>query len=118
MNDYKITFAPELEISAAEFAESWNSLDSCRTVAEAKTETATQNDFADMVTIVSLSVVSAFAADLLLDLVKDAIKDWIAKCLKKMPQATHPALPAPEDIEVQQIELPDGTKLLIIVIKK
>jgi hypothetical protein len=119
MNDYKITFAPELNLSATDFAESWNSLESCRQVTEAKTESATQSDFAlgEIAIIASLSFVGGLAADVLKDLVKDAVKDAIAKYVKKTQQATHPALPALENIEVQQIEQPDGTKLLVVIIK-
>jgi hypothetical protein len=120
MNDYKITFSPDTILTAVEFAESWNSLESCREVAEAKTESATQSDFAlaEMAMMVSLGFIGNIAAEVLKDLVKDAVKDAIAKYIKKTPQAANPPLPAPDAIEIQQIEQPDGTKLLVVVINK
>lgn len=118
MSDYKITFSPELNISAADFADSWNALEKCQKVATASTETASQNDFnLDEVLIIALGFIGGVSADLLKDLVKDALKDAIAK-LKKPPEDHTPAQPELNSIEIQHIEQPDGSKLLVVVIKK
>jgi hypothetical protein len=115
MSDYKITFAPELNISAADFAESWNTLEQCRTVAEATTETATQQDFE----LISAGVLAGltFVAGIAATALNELIKQTIAEYFKKRQAANNPP-PTPTAIEIQQIEQPDGTKLLIVLIKQ
>jgi hypothetical protein len=116
MNDYKVTFSPELNINATEFTDSWNNLELCHKVAEAKTETATQGDYnlVDAAMLVSLVFIANVSSSLLTALIKEAIMDWY----KKYQQANNPPPLKPESIEIREIEQPDGSKLVVVVLKQ
>ena len=115
MSDYKITFAPELQLSAADFVDSWNSIEQCRELAEAKTETAGQShyDFGAGMLVLLGGIGVSVATTALNELVKQAI----AAYFKKRLQADTPA-PEPERIEVREIDQPDGSKLVVVVLKQ
>ena len=115
MSDYKITFAPELNLTAADFAESWNSIEQCHELSEAKTETAAQGQFDFGATVlVALGCIAVTVATTALN---EFVKHAIAEYFKNRQQATTPS-PEPERIEVQVIDQPDGSKLLVVVLKQ
>ena len=117
MSHYKITFAPELNLTAADFAESWNEIEQCREVAEAYTETAAQQDFELVSAGVLLAALKFVAGTTVTVTINELIKLAIAEYSKKRQVATNPPPPALEHIEVREIPQPDGTKLLVVVIK-
>lgn len=117
MSDYKITFSPELNISAADFVDSWNEIEPCHKVAEASTETAAAQDFE----LISGGMVLAgltFVAGMATTAINELIKQAIAEYFKKRQAANNPPPPALNNIEIQHIEQPDGSKLLVVLIKQ
>ncbi|MCX7098948.1 MAG: hypothetical protein NTV43_13680 [Methylococcales bacterium] len=114
MSDYKITFAPEVNLTAADFAESWNSIEQYRELSTAQTETVAQGQFDFGAT--ALVVLGGIALKVTTTALEEYVKQAIAAHFKKPQQATTPA-PAPERIEVQVMDHPDGTKLVVVVLK-
>jgi hypothetical protein len=115
MNDYKITFAPELNLTAADFVESWNSIEQCHELTEAKTETVAQGQFDFGAT--ALVFLGGIAVTVATTALNEYVKHTIAEYFKKRQQANTSA-PEPERIEVQVIEQLDGSKLLVVVLKQ
>lgn len=113
MSDYKITFAPELNLTAADFAESWNSIEQCRELSEAKTETVAQGQFDFGATI--LVALGGIVLKVTTTALEEYVKHAIAEQFKKRQQAN---IPEPERIEIQVIDQPNGSKLLVVVLKQ
>lgn len=116
MDTYKITFDPELRIDAAEFADSWNTIPSCSEMAKAAIGEATQSDFnlSELTTMAVLTTLSTVTTLALSELVKHSIAEYF----KKRQQSDNPPPPEPDSIEVREIEQPDGSKLVVVVVKK
>lgn len=114
MHEYKITLATELKLSATDFSDSWNSTAQCQGIAAASTEAVKQGDYnlGDMAAIVVLSSVSSVATLVLSELIKQSIAEWF----KQRATNNSPA-PKPEAIEVREISQPDGSKLIVVVLK-
>jgi len=116
MSDYKITFSPELNINATDFVDGWNNLEQCQKVAEAKAEPKTQGDYnlGELAMMAVLTGISTSASIVLSELIKHTVAEYF----KKRQQANNPPLPEPESIEVREIEQPNGSKLVVVVLKQ
>lgn len=111
MNDavpnYQIVLAPDLDVSAADFAAAWNADEQTNIVAQAHVaSSATKTYDPELINSIVIGVLSSLATSALYDLIKHVLTEMIEP--RKVPQS----------IEIQQIDQPDGTRLLIVKRKR
>jgi len=101
--DYQIALHPDLNLSPADFVKAWNDTPECREMAKANLDepTSAQYDpFAAAAVAVLSGVAIGVAANALYDRIK---KVFIKKDVTKQ-------------IEIIQLDLPDGSRLLVVKI--
>jgi hypothetical protein len=119
MTDYKITLSPDLEINAADFVTAWNDTPNCSEVAEAQLETSAAVDYGSRLTGAAAVFLSGIAVGMttnaLYDMVKQVVLNQtsVQKLLEKrgLQKST-------EVIEIQTVQQPDGSFLLVVVLKE
>jgi hypothetical protein len=118
MTDYKIALSPDLEINAADFVTVWNDTPNCREVAAAQMKTSATVDYDPLLAgaAVFLSGIAVgMATNALYDMLKQVVLKQapVQKLLEKrgLPKRT-------EVIDIQTVQQPDGTPLLVVVLKE
>ena len=118
MSDYQIRFDPRLEINPADFVAAWNNSPDCKTVAEAQTDTSAAVDF-DSAAVKALTLLGGIAIGVTTNTVYDLIKSTVINLPTVQKSFAAQTLPTrTEFVDIQQIEQPDGTKLLIVIVKE
>lgn len=104
---YQIVLPPEIRVSAEAFADAWNADEQSSVVAAARVEYPVAKSYdVDLFNTIMIGVFANLATSALYDLVKHVLTRMLDQ-----PAAT-------QRIEVQQIDQPDGTHLLVVHIKK
>lgn len=104
---YQIVLPPEIRVSAEAFADAWNADEQSSVVAAARVDYPVAKSYDPL-------SVSAVVVDLLVGVAGAALYELVKHVLTQM--LDQPA--ATQRIEVQQIDQPDGTHLLVVHIKK
>lgn len=118
MTDYKITLSPDLEINAADFVTAWNDVPNCHKVAKAQLETSTAVDY-DPLFVGAAVFISGIAVGMTTNAFYDVVKQVVLnqapvqKLLEKRGWQK-----STEVIEIQTVQQPDGTPLLVVVLKE
>ena len=108
--DYHIAFAPELGLSFQEFIAAWNDTPDCRAIAEAQLVVQPSKGFhldPQLVhdgLVLLTGAVGGFALDVLKDVVKDKIVEYLKQKLAKK-----------SSVKVEDIHQPNGDYLLIVM---
>lgn len=97
--DYQIALSPDLDISPEDFVAAWNEAPECRAAAAARVEAAAQRSFEPL-------TASAILIGLGLGIATNALYDLIKYALVKKGVR--------EQIELSQIEQPDGSRVIVI----
>ncbi|RKZ51460.1 MAG: hypothetical protein DRR16_25325 [Candidatus Parabeggiatoa sp. nov. 3] len=117
MSDYQIRFDPRLEINPADFVAAWNDSADYKTVAEAQTDSAAV-DF-DSSAAKALTLLCGIAIGVTTNTVYDLIKSIVINLPTVQKTLATQTLPErTEFVDIQQIEQPDGTTLLIVIMKE
>jgi len=117
MNDYQIRFSPQLGINPADFVAAWNASENCRDVAEAQIDMGAAVDFDSTATKV-LTLLGGIAIGVATNTIYDLIKNTVINLPTVQKTLATQTLPAnTEFVDIQQVEQPDGTKLLIVILK-
>jgi len=117
MTDYQIRFDPRLEINPADFVAAWNNSPDCKTVAEAQTDSSAAVDF-DSSALKALTLLGGIAIGVTTNTVYDLIKSTVINLPTVQKTLTQTLPVRSEFVDIQQIEQPDGTKLLIVIMKE
>ena len=118
MTEYKIAFSPDLQINTSDFVTAWNNASNCREMAEAQLDKMVATDY-DSSTAKVLALLGVFAIGVTTNAIYDLIKTTVINLpgvqetlsIKNLPQNA-------EFLDIQQITQPDGSKMLIIVVKE
>lgn len=119
MTDYKITLSPDLEINTTDFVTAWNDTANCREVAKAQLENSAAVNYDPLVAGAAAVFLSGIAVGMTTNALYDVVKQIVLnqapvqKLLekRKLPKST-------EVIEIQTVQQPDGTPLLVVVLKE
>lgn len=104
---YQIVLPPEIGVSAEAFADAWNTDQQSSVVAEARVEPAPTRSYDPLtVSTVAVNLLLGVAGSALYELVKHVLSQALAQSS------------ATERIEVREIDQPDGTRLLVVHIKR
>ncbi|MDM8557351.1 hypothetical protein [Candidatus Parabeggiatoa sp. HSG14] len=115
MSDYQIRFSPQLEINPTDFVAAWNESPDCKTVGEAKVNSsAASYDIASAFVLLS-GIAIGVATNTIYDLLKQAVVNH--KSVQNLLEKRGLSKQA-DSINVQTIEQPDGSKMLVVVIKE
>ena len=118
MTEFKIAFSPDLQINTSDFVTAWNDAFNCREVAEAKLDEMAVTDY-DASTAKVLALLGVFAIGVTTNAIYDLIKTTVVNLPGVQETLSIKNLPQNSDfIDIQQIEQPDGSKLLIIIVKE
>ncbi|MDM8568484.1 hypothetical protein QUF50_03010 [Thiotrichales bacterium HSG1] len=118
MTNYKIAFAPDLDIDTSDFVNAWNDTSNCREMAEAKLDEMTATDY-DSSTVKVLALLGVFATGVATNAIYDLIKTTVVNLPGVQETLEIKNIPKNADfLDIQQIDQPDGSKLLIIVVKE
>ncbi len=98
--DYQIALSPDLDLSSDDFIAAWNDIPECRDVAEARLAKPTSAQYDPF------TVAAAALSSVALGVTASALYDLIKKVLAKKDIT--------KQIEIIQIEQPDGHRLLIV----
>lgn len=101
--DEKIVFDPKLGLTSGEFVQAWN--DTYTNQGTARVGEVDGLEAFDLATA-GLAIVTGIATGLLTSLTYDLIKHMLAQ------------RQAPPQFNIQVVEQPDGTKLIVVVIEK
>jgi hypothetical protein len=115
MSNYQIRFDPRLEIDPADFVAAWNNSPDCQTVAKAElNSSATNYDLGSALVLLS-GIAIGIAANTIYDLLKQTVINHkaVQKLLEKRSQSKQM-----DSIDVQIIEQPDGSQMLVVVIRE
>jgi hypothetical protein len=109
--DIQIALAPDLEITAAQFAEAWNATPESRDAAPIRLETATGGQFSDPVADAAIAVITGLGSNAIYDLIKAVIQiAWKRK---------HPAAPKPPPaVNVVAIDQPGGNHVVVVTLNR
>jgi hypothetical protein len=114
MSDYQIKFSPQLEINPTDFVTAWNESPDCKAVAEAKvSHSADSYDIGSALVLLS-GIAIGVATNTIYDLLKQMVINH--KAVQKLLEGRDLSKQA-DVINVQAIEQPDGSQLLVVVIK-
>ncbi len=118
MTDYKIRLSPDLDINTADFVTAWNDTPNCREVAEAQLETSAAVDYDPLLAGAAVflgGIAVGMATNALYDMVKQVVLSQapIQKLLEKRGLQKRT-----EVIEIQTVQQPDGTPMLVVVLKE
>ena len=118
MSDYQIRFSPQLEINPADFVAAWNDAPDCKTVAAAQVDSSAAVAF-DSSAAKALTLLSGIAIGVATNTVYDLIKNTVINLPTVQKSLAAQTLPArTEFVDIQQVDQPDGTKLLIVIMKE
>jgi len=118
MSDYQIRFDPRLEINPADFVAAWNDSPDCKTVAKAHMDSSAAVDF-DTSAAKALTLLGGIAIGVTTNTVYDLIKSTVINLSTVQKTLATQTLPErTEFVDIQQIEQPDGTTLLIVIMKE
>ena len=115
MSDYQIRFAPQLEINSADFVTAWNATADCKTVAVAQVgSSATNYDIASAFVLLS-GIAIGVATNTIYDLLKQTVVNnkTVQDLLGKRGLSKQA-----DSINIQAVEQPDGSQMLVVVIKE
>lgn len=106
--NYEIAISPELDLSAAEVAASWNASAEAKALATAQVKEAGAVSFGDPLTMTVLLMGGSFAAGVAANVLTNVLT-------KVIEQKLFPAdKPARELIKVTPITLPNGTTMFTV----
>jgi len=117
MSDYQIRFDPRLEINPADFVAAWNDSSDCKAITEAQVDSSTAVDF-DSSAAKVLTLLGGIAIGVTTNTVYDLIKSTVINLPTVQKTSTQTLPVRSEFVDIQQIEQPDGTKLLIVILKE
>lgn len=112
--DYKIAISPDLDVEIVEFVSIWNQSPECNKFADAQLIQLSSESYLpiDPDTVrEGLIFLGGVASTIAIDVMKDIIKDQLTKLINKK-------LPKEPDIEVNSIEQPDGSFLIVVTEKE
>jgi len=97
--DYQIALSPDLGVSPEDFVSAWNELPECCAVADARVEAEAPRSFEPL-------TAGAIVIGLVSGIVTNALYDLIKKALVKKGVR--------EQVELSQIERPDGSRIILV----
>jgi hypothetical protein len=110
---YHIAFAPNLNVNSQDFVATWNNTPECRDLAEARLIPQAPQGFPLDPQFVQqgLVLLTGVVGGLVLDALKDVIKDRLVKYLKQ--KLVNPLSKKPP-VKVESIRQPGGAYLIIV----
>jgi len=115
MNNYKIRFDPRLEINPADFMAVWNTTQDCRDMAEAQVNSSAASYDIGSAFVLLSGIAIGVATNTIYDLLKQAVVN--NKAVQDLLEKRGLSKQA-DSISVQTIEQPDGSQMLVVVIKE
>ena len=100
--DYQLALSPDLALTPADFVAAWNATPECRAVAAARVEAAAGTQYDPLTLAAGVAVLGSVAINIASNALYDLIKNAIAKRRQ------------PEDVSLRALDLPDGTRLIIV----
>ena len=100
--DIQLALAPDLDLTPTDFVAAWNETSECRAVAEARVEAAAGTQYDPL----TLAAVVAVLGGVAINVASNAIYDLIKNAIARRRQ--------PEDVTISAVDLPDGTRLIIV----
>lgn len=102
--EYQIAVPPDLDVKPAGFVETWNEDPACRAVAEARVAESTAEHYDPALVAGGLAVLGSVA----LGVASNALYDLIKRVLTRQGVR--------QQIEIMQLDQPDGSRLLVVKI--
>jgi hypothetical protein len=115
MNNYQIRFDPRLEINPTNFIRDWNTTQDCRDVAEAQVDSSAASYDIGSAFVLLSGIAIGVATNTIYDLLKQAVVN--NKAVQDLLEKRGLSKQA-DSISVQTIEQPDGSQMLVVVIKE
>ena len=115
MTDYTLALDARLGLSPADFVALWNADPAAREVGTAALEQAVPKGFDVGLAAIALQVVGNIALGVISNVIYDLLKQAVARARERDAAA---AVTPPELIDVQEIALPDGNRLLIVKVRE
>ena len=100
--EYQLALAPDLDLTPADFVAAWNETPECRAVAKARVEAAAGTQYDPLTAAAVVAVLGSIAVSVASNAIYDLIKEALAKRRQ------------PEDISISALDMPDGTRLIIV----
>ncbi len=113
MTDYTLALDARLGLSPADFVALWNA-DPAREVGTAALEQAVPKGFDAGLAAIALQVAGSVALGVISNAIYDLFKQAVARARERDAAPITP----PELIDVQEIALPDGNRLLIVKVRE
>lgn len=114
MTDYTLALDARLGLSPADFVALWNADPAAREVGTAALEQAVPKGFDAGLAAIALQVAGSVALGVISNVIYDLLKQAVARAHARDAAPITP----PELIDVQEIALPDGNRLLIVKVRE